>query len=260
MNSSTTPPLRHLGICPDGNGRWASQRGLPRHQGHIQGARAVWPILDACVDLGISHLSLYVFSSENWRREEEEVQGLLNLIAGGWYDRLDAMQELGVKMSWAGRRDRVPLNIREQLEFIEKATAANQSLTLIYCTDYGGRDELSYAAQAAARDVQSGNLDLEELPARFADYLSQPGLPDMDLFIRTSGEQRISNFMLWHMAYSELMFSDVLWPDFEPRHLQQMLDEYAQRDRRFGAARHGAPEETQKALTSPSRDSRWPES
>ncbi|WP_432573194.1 polyprenyl diphosphate synthase [Kineococcus sp. SYSU DK005] len=237
--TSRTPPLTHLAICPDGNGRWATQRGLPRIQGHKQGLKAVWTAVETCIELGIPYLTLAVFSSENWRRESSEVTDLLELIASSAHEGLEVFNRLGVRLRWAGRRDRVPARVHERIKAVETATAGHDALTLTYQADYGGQDDIARAAQRAAQDAVEGRLELADVPGAFRSYLDVPEVPDIDLFIRTSGEQRISNGQLWQLAYAELIFLDVLWPDCSAKDLRNAVARYQQRERRFGSALHG---------------------
>src|ERR1700760_1388797 len=221
----------------DGNGRWAHARGLPRTEGHKAGEAALMDVLYGAMQIGVSTISAYAFSTENWRRTPEEVRFLMGFNKDVIRRRRDELAELGVRIRWAGRRPRLWRSVIDQLEDAEQFTDNNDRLTLQFCVNYGGRAEIADAAKALARDVVAGKVKVDKVDeVVLASYLDEPGLPDVDLFIRTSGEQRTSNFMLWQSAYAELAFVDTPWPDFDRTHLWQACLEYAQRDRRFGAA------------------------
>jgi undecaprenyl diphosphate synthase len=216
----------------DGNGRWAAARGLPVAEGHREGARALRRTVEAALDLGVASLAVYAFSTENWARPEDEVESILEHL-GETIDReLPDLAEQGVRTRFFGRRDRVPDALREKMARLEVETASRDRLSLWIAFDYGGRAELVEAARRLVADgVATEDVTEEALAAR----LAAPDLPDPDLLIRTSGEQRISNFLLWQLAYSELVFTDTLWPDFGENHLREALDEFSRRGRRFGA-------------------------
>jgi undecaprenyl diphosphate synthase len=220
-----------VAIIMDGNGRWARRRGLPPAAGHRAGTRALRRTVEAAIDLGIQHLAVYAFSTENWSRPQGEVDALMEIF-GETIDReLPDLAEQGVRVQFIGRRDRAPEDLRRRMEAMEDRTALNSTLGLWIAFDYGGRAEL---VEAARRIAESG-VDPPEIDENvLAANLYAPELPDPDLLIRTSGEVRISNFMLWQLAYAELVFVDRLWPDFEARDLRGALTEYAQRRRRFG--------------------------
>jgi trans,polycis-polyprenyl diphosphate synthase len=221
----------------DGNGRWAHARGLPRTEGHRAGEAALMDVLYGAMQLGISTISAYAFSTENWRRTPEEVRFLMGFNKDVIRRRRDELAALGVRIRWAGRRPRLWRSVIDQLEDAEAFTQDNDRLTLQFCVNYGGRAEIVDAVRRLSRDVQAGGLNPAKIDERtIAAYLDEPGLPDVDLFIRTSGEQRTSNFLLWQSAYAELMFVDTPWPDFDRRHLWAACASYAQRNRRFGAA------------------------
>jgi len=242
--SGATPPViqaelvpRHVAIVMDGNGRWAKQRGLPRTAGHQAGEHALFDCVEGAIELGIGWLSAYAFSTENWKRSPEEVRFLMGFNEDVLIRRRDEMHALGVRVRWAGRRPRLWRRVIRQLEEAEELTRANSVLTLTMCVNYGSRAELADAARAVAVDVAAGRLDAERVDEKtLARYLDEPDMPDVDLFLRTSGEQRISNFLLWQSAYAELAFVDTLWPDFDRRHLWAACLAYAQRDRRYGGA------------------------
>jgi len=228
---------RHVAIVMDGNGRWAKQRGLARTEGHRAGEEAVARAVDAALELGITHLTLYAFSTENWRRPPSEVRFLLNDTQRFVRRRRDEFHSKGVRMRWIGRRERkVPRSVQQQIDESVEMTKNNKRLTLTVAFNYGSRAELGDAARAIAAEAAAGKLD----PARVTDktlakHLYDPELPDVDLFVRTSGEQRISNYLLWQSAYAELVFLDVLWPDFDREHLFDAVREYQKRGRRFGS-------------------------
>jgi len=216
----------------DGNGRWATARGLPVAEGHREGARALRRTVEAAIDLGVGSLAVYAFSTENWGRPDEEVEAILELL-GETIDReLPDLAEQGVRTRFFGRRDRIPEELEEKMARLEAETADRTRLQLWIAFDYGGRAELVEAARRLVVDeVRAGDVTDEAIAAR----LYAPELPDPDLLIRTSGELRISNFLLWQLAYSELVFSDTLWPDFGENDLREALEEFARRGRRFGA-------------------------
>src|SRR3954470_610373 len=220
-----------VAIIMDGNGRWARRRGLPTVLGHRAGTRALRRTVEAAIDLGIRHIVVYAFSTENWSRPQEEVDALMELFGETIERELPDLAEQGVRVRFIGRRDRTPEELRRRMDAMEDRTALNTRINLWVAFDYGGRAEL---VEVARRIVESG-VDAAEIDENvFAANLYAPELPDPDLLIRTSGEQRISNFLLWQLAYSELVFSDKLWPDFDARELRSALADYASRRRRFG--------------------------
>ena len=215
----------------DGNGRWADAHGLPVAEGHRAGTRALRRTVEAAIELGVRSLTVYAFSTENWTRPAEEVDDLMDIFAETIERELPDLAEQGVRSRFFGRRDRAPEPLRAQMETLERETAASDRLDLWIAFDYGGRDELVEAARRLVADgIPAGEVDEESLGAR----LHAPELPDPDLMIRTSGELRLSNFLLWQSAYSELVFVDTLWPDFGRAELEDALGEYASRQRRFG--------------------------
>ena len=219
---------RTVAIIMDGNGRWAERQGLPVAEGHRAGTKALRRTVEAAIDLGVETLIVYAFSTENWSRPDEEVESLMEIFGETIERELPDLARQGVRARFLGRRDRAPDELRAQMEGLEEETARNERLNLWIAFDYGGRAEL---VEAAKRLVEAGvEPDEESLRAN----LYAPELPDPDLLIRTSGELRISNFLLWQLAYSELVFLDVLWPDFGSRELEDALAAYAQRRRRFG--------------------------
>jgi undecaprenyl diphosphate synthase len=228
---------RHVAIVMDGNGRWAQARGLSRIEGHRAGEASLMDVLHGAMELGISTVSAYAFSTENWRRSPEEVRFLMGFNKDVIRRRRDELDALGVRIRWAGRRPRLWRSVIDQLEDAERFTCANDRLTLQFCVNYGGRAEIVDAVRAIAREVQAGRLNPAKIDERIVGAnLDEPDLPDVDLFIRTSGEQRTSNFLLWQSAYAELVFVDTPWPDFDRRQLWAACLTYAARDRRFGSA------------------------
>jgi undecaprenyl diphosphate synthase len=228
---------KHVAIVMDGNGRWAHARGLPRTEGHRAGEASLMDVLHGAIELGISTVSAYAFSTENWRRTPDEVRFLMGFNKDVIRRRRDELAEIGVRIRWAGRRSRLWRSVIAQLEDAEQYTRDNDRLTLQFCVNYGGRAEIVDATRAIAREVAAGRLDAAKIDERtIGAFLDEPGLPDVDLFLRTSGEQRTSNFLLWESAYAELVFVDKPWPDFDRRDLWAACLAFAQRDRRFGAA------------------------
>ncbi|ABK52569.1 Undecaprenyl pyrophosphate synthetase [Acidothermus cellulolyticus 11B] len=228
---------RHVAIVMDGNGRWARARGLPRTAGHERGEAALLDVVEGAIEIGVKWLSAYAFSTENWKRSPEEVRFLMGFNRDVIRRRRDYMNELGVRVRWAGRRPRLWRSVIRELERAEEMTKHNDVLTLTMCVNYGGRAEIADAARALAADVAAGRLSPASVTERvFARYLDEPDMPDVDLFIRSSGEQRTSNFLIWQSAYAELVFVDTLWPDFDRRDLWRAIEIYAQRERRYGAA------------------------
>ncbi len=227
----------HVAVVMDGNGRWAKSRGLPRTAGHEAGEVALFDLVEGAIEIGVRHVSAFAFSTENWKRSPDEVRFLMGFNRDVIRRRRDEMHALGVRVRWAGRRPRLWKSVVKELEIAEELTRRNTVLTLTMCVNYGGRAEIADAAAAIAREVARGRLDPEKVDERvFAQHLDEPDLPDVDLFLRTSGEQRISNFMLWQAAYAELVFLETLWPDVDRRHLWWAVEQYASRDRRYGGA------------------------
>jgi undecaprenyl diphosphate synthase len=228
---------KHVAVIMDGNGRWARKRGLARTKGHEAGERAMFDVVQGAIEIGVRYVSLYAFSTENWKRSPDEVRFLMGFSRETIRRRRDAMTEMGVRIRWSGRRPRLWQSVINELQVAEEMTRHNRTLTLTMCVNYGGRAELADAAAALARDVAAGKLNANRVDERtLARYLYDPTLPDVDLFIRSSGEQRISNFLLWQSAYAELVFLDTLWPDFDRRNLWQAIEIFASRDRRYGGA------------------------
>ncbi|MGH3839263.1 MAG: isoprenyl transferase [Pseudonocardiaceae bacterium] len=250
--SGARPPLipaervpRHVALVMDGNGRWAQQRGLPRTAGHRRGEAVLMDVVCGCIELGVSWLSAYAFSTENWRRSPDEVRFLMGFNRDVIRRRRDEMHEMGVRVRWAGRRPRLWRSVIRELEVAEELTAGNDVMTLTMCVNYGGRAEIADAAREVARRVARGEIDPERVDERMlARHLDEPDMPDVDLFLRPSGEQRLSNFLIWQSAYAELVFQDVLFPDLDRRHLWHACEAYAARHRRFGSVDAPVPLDT----------------
>jgi len=229
---------RHVAVVMDGNGRWAKARGLPRTAGHQAGEAALFDVVEGAIEVGVKWVSAYAFSTENWKRSPDEVRFLMGFNRDVIRRRRDEMHELGVRVRWAGRRPRLWKSVIDELQVAEELTRHNQVLTLTMCVNYGGRAEIADAAAALAQAVKQGRVDPAAIDEKlFARYLDEPDMPDVDLFVRSSGEQRISNFLLWQSAYAEMVFPDVLWPDFDRRDLWRAIEQYADRERRYGVAR-----------------------
>lgn len=232
--TTETPPL-HVAVIMDGNGRWATQRGWPRLVGHRKGAERVRELVSACPDLGITHLTLYAFSTENWKRSTEEVLGLMSLF--GRYIRREAkrMDAEGVRMRIIGDRSRIDPKLQRLFSWIEAETRRNTGVQLTVAINYGGRNEIMRASRTLALAVARGEVRAETLnESSIGAYLDTHDLPDPDLIVRTSGETRTSNFLLWQAAYAEYEFTPILWPDFTPESMAQILESFALRNRRFG--------------------------
>jgi undecaprenyl diphosphate synthase len=225
---------RHVGIIMDGNGRWAEGRGLPRIDGHRVGADSVRDVTRAAREVGIEALTLYAFSSQNWQRPVDEVGGLMQLLRDYLLGERAEILDNAIRLEAIGDIERLPAMVREPLDELRAASAANHGMTLTLALSYGGRESIVRAVRAVVRDAVAGALSAEVDVERFASYLPTARLPPLDLLIRSSGEQRISNFMLWEIAYAELVFVDVLWPEFRREHLHACLAQYAARERRFG--------------------------
>ena len=226
---------RHLAVIMDGNGRWAERRMRPRIIGHRAGARAVNVCIDFCLERGIRALTLFAFSSENWGRPQEEVGALMKLFMGALDREVEELHRRGVRVRFIGERERFSASIRERMQSAEAQTASNTRLDLVIAASYGGRQDIAQAARALASEVAAGTLRAEDIDeAAVAARMSLADLPAPDLFIRTGGDHRISNFLLWQLAYTELWFTDLLWPELDQATLQLALDDYAGRERRFG--------------------------
>jgi undecaprenyl diphosphate synthase len=234
--SSSSPPT-HVAIIMDGNGRWARSRGLPRTIGHRYGAEAVRRTVKAATDLGISYLTLFGFSSENWKRPLPEITDLMGLLRRYLQSEIAELHKNGVRLRIIGEREGLGSDIVTLIENAETATAGNTALNLTLALNYGSRREIVLAARALAEDAAAGKIDPAAIDeSTFGLRLATAGMPDPDLLIRTSGEQRVSNFLLWQSAYTELVFLDILWPDFNAHHLEDAVREFNKRDRRYGAS------------------------
>ena len=228
---------RHVAVIMDGNGRWARAHGLPRTAGHERGEAALFDLVVGCIEAGVRYISAYAFSTENWRRSPDEVRFLMGFNRDVIRRRRDEMHAMGVRVRWAGRAPRLWKSVIRELQVAEEMTRRNTVLTLTMCVNYGGRAELADAARALAQDAAAGRVNPEKIDeAVLARALYVPELPDVDMVLRTSGEQRFSNFMLWQAAYAEMVFMDVLWPDVDRTTLYEAIDIYARRDRRYGTA------------------------
>jgi undecaprenyl diphosphate synthase len=229
------PVPRHVAVIMDGNGRWATQRGLPRVSGHTEGVTAVRNVVRTAGELGVEFLTLYAFSSENWNRPSHEVSTLMSLLERSIDRELPELMARNVRFRVIGRPHGVPTPVQRRIEHVVCATAANTGLTLLMAFNYGGRDELIDACRTLAREVAAGQLRSEDIDeARVSRALYTEGVPDPDLLIRTSGEMRVSNFLLWQIAYTELWVTATLWPDFGARELYLAIADFQQRSRRFG--------------------------
>jgi undecaprenyl diphosphate synthase len=227
----------HVAIVMDGNGRWANGRGLTRIEGHKAGEAALLDVVAGAIQIGIKHISVYAFSTENWKRSPEEVRFLMGYNRDVLHRRRDQLNEWGVRIRWAGRKPRLWRSVVDELQFAERLTAHNSTLTLTMCVNYGGRNEITDAVRALATEVSAGRLKPSGITEKAIQrHLYQPDLPDVDLFVRSSGEQRTSNFLLWQSAYAEMVFLDTLWPDFSRTDLWSAVETYASRNRRFGGA------------------------
>jgi undecaprenyl diphosphate synthase len=235
VTRSVTVP-RHVALIMDGNGRWARARGLPRVAGHRAGAKSVRCCIEAAIDQGVEWLTLFAFSSENWRRPEGEVMELTGLLRQYLRSEVADLMKNGVRFRVIGDRDRFSADLRVELETAERKTAGGTRLNLTLALSYGGRSEIVSAARAMAEAARNGAIDLAHLDEEgFARFLFTAAMPDPDLLIRTSGERRLSNFLLWQCAYAELVFMDVLWPDFDATHFAEALADFSRRERRYGA-------------------------
>ena len=227
----------HIAIVMDGNGRWAKERGLARTAGHEAGEKVLFDLVEASIGFGVKELSAYAFSTENWKRTPEEVKFLMGYSRDVLRRRRDLLNEMGVKIQWIGRPQRLWKSVISELEEAEALTKKNKTLTLNMCVNYGGRSELVDATAALARDVKRGKLKPDAITEKTIEkYLYSPKMRDVDLFLRSSGEQRTSNFLPWQSVYAEFVFMDVLWPDMTPKQLWKAIEIYSERDRRFGKA------------------------
>lgn len=229
------PLPRHIAIIMDGNGRWAEQRSLPRWQGHVEGAQSVRDVVTAARESGIKALTLYTFSVQNWERPQEEINHLMELLLEYLIDERETILDNGIRFCGIGQTHRLPERVRYRLRQLEQESAANHRMTLTLALSYGSREEIVETCRKVASDVQAGKLSLQDITEERLDrYMYTQQLPPLDLMIRTSGEVRLSNFMLWQAAYSEIVVTDVLWPDFRKADLFYCIEEYRKRQRRFG--------------------------
>ncbi len=226
---------RHVAIIMDGNGRWAEQRGLTREQGHREGVESLRAVVRGAHELGIEVLTLYAFSLENWNRPKPEVGELMRLLDHYLETEIDEVMRNGIQVRAIGRQDRLPPSVAKKIDEAVERTRENREMQLVFGISYGGRAEIVDAARKLLDDAEHGKIDPERLDEKtFAAYLYDPELPDPDLLIRTGGESRVSNFLLWQIAYTEIYMSDVMWPDFGKSHLVEALVDYQQRERRYG--------------------------
>ncbi|UBU15781.1 isoprenyl transferase [Nonomuraea gerenzanensis] len=242
-SGATPPPIprelvpQHVAIVMDGNGRWAKARGLPRTEGHKAGESSLFDVIEGAIELGIPYLSAYAFSTENWKRSPDEVRFLMGFNRDVIRRRRDELNAMGVRVRWAGRPGRLWKSVISELQTAEEMTLSNRTLTLQFCVNYGGQAEIVDAAVKLAQDIAAGRVKAGKVNEKvFARYLDEPEIPPVDLFLRSSGEQRFSNFLLWQSAYAEMVFLDRLWPDFDRRDLWDACEIYAKRDRRYGGA------------------------
>lgn len=227
----------HVALVMDGNGRWAKQRGLPRTKGHEAGEAALFDVVEGALLIGVKELSAYAFSTENWRRSPDEVKFLMGFNREVIRRRRDQMNEMGVRIRWVGRPQKLWKSVMNELREAEELTKRNKKLTLNMCVNYGGRAEIADAAALLAQDVAKKRIKPDQINEKlFSKYLDEPTMSDVDLFLRSSGEQRTSNFLLWQSAYAEMVFMDVLWPDVTRETLWKAIEIYAGRERRFGKA------------------------
>lgn len=229
---------RHIALVMDGNGRWAEERGMKRTEGHRRGEAVLLDVVDACLSLGVPYLSAYAFSTENWRRSAEEVRFLMGFNRDVLRRQRHWLNERGVRVVWAGRRPRLWRSVIKELEAAEELTKDNTKMTLVMCVNYGGRAELVDGIRSLAEQVSRGELDPRSINEKtVSSVMYDPDMPDVDLFLRPSGEKRTSNFLLWQSAYAEMIYQDKLFPDFTPEDLFAAVEEYARRDRRFGGVK-----------------------
>ena len=238
MGNETKPVPRHVAIILDGNGRWAKKRFLPRNAGHAAGSKNVEKICSAAWNMGIEYVTMYAFSTENWSRPKEEVDALMKLLYSYLKDCLRTSEKNNMRVRVIGDITRLAPDLQEQIKELEQFSAKNTGLNFQVALNYGSRDEITRAVTRLAQDVKDGVCDPENIDEQMiSDYLDTKGIPDPDLMIRTSGEQRLSNYLLWQMAYTEFYFTDVLWPDFDKKELEKAVEYYRNRDRRFGGVK-----------------------
>lgn len=230
-----TDTIQHIAVIMDGNGRWAKARGLPRSAGHKQGAETLQKIAEAAADMGIKYLTVYAFSTENWNRPKEEVDYLMGLLRQYLKSEFKQIQERGARIRFIGERHMLADDIVEQMEKIESDTQNNSEFTFCVALSYGSRQEITSMVRKLAERVKNGQLDIDNINEKLiSNELYTQGIPDPDLVIRTSGEERISNYLLWQIAYSELFFTKTLWPDFSVDELKDIINQYQTRERRYG--------------------------
>jgi undecaprenyl diphosphate synthase len=220
---------RHIAIIMDGNGRWAKRHGMPRIMGHYRGAEVAEEITKACIDLGVEYLTLFAFSTENWNRPKEEVELLFELLRNYLTNKREELLDLGVRLKFIGRRDRIGRELRLLMEKLERDTSESYRITVVLAVDYGGRDDILRAVNRLIR-LEFDQVDEET----FSHFLDLGDIPDPDLLIRTAGEKRISNFLLWNLAYTELYFTELCWPEFTPEELNRAIEDFSRRKRKFG--------------------------
>jgi undecaprenyl diphosphate synthase len=227
---------RHIAIIMDGNGRWAKERGLPRREGHRAGAESVREVTDACIELGVEYLTVYAFSSENWNRPQTEIKALMELLDRFLAEKSKDLKKQNIRLQAIGQLDRLPEKTRKLLFKIIDETAGHTALTLVLALSYGAREEIVSAARSLAADASAGKIQADDIDAAlFSSRLQTAGIPDPDLLIRTSGEMRVSNFLLWQISYAEIVIVKKFWPDFRHNDLTEAVREYQRRHRRFGA-------------------------
>ena len=226
---------KHVAIILDGNGRWAKKRMMPRQYGHARGAQVVEQICEDAYNMGIQYLTVYAFSTENWNRPDNEVKILMDIFSNYMVEKLEKVGQKNMKIRFIGERSRLDQGMIQKIEDLENSTKNNTGLNFTVALNYGSRDEMVRAMRKMAADVKKGKLEIEDITeSKYTEYLDTAELPDPDLLIRTSGEQRLSNYLLWQLAYTEFYFTDVMWPDFDKEELAKAVDWYANRDRRFG--------------------------
>ena len=231
----TKPVPKHIAVIMDGNGRWAKQRGKQRLEGHQQGASTLRSVLEGCLSVGVEYLTIYAFSIENWNRSPEEVKGLMELFVKSCHTEIDNLNNNNIRFRAIGNLELLSEECLQELKATEEKTKNNTALTLVVAISYGSQWEIAHAAKRIAEDVQNGQLQSSQIDEQvFANYLTTDFMPEPDLLIRTSGEYRISNFLLWQIAYTELYFTNVLWPDFSKEALYEAIADYQKRERRFG--------------------------
>ncbi len=236
MTSSNPHHVSHIAIIMDGNGRWAKERGLPRAEGHRAGAESIREVTEACIELGVKYLTLYAFSSENWNRPQNEVDALMKLLDRFLDDKASELDRQNIRLVAIGDLDRLPAATRNRLDRIQAQTQNHQTMTLVLALSYGAREEITAAVRSIARAAVAGEITPDQIDGELiARHLYTKDIPDPDLLIRTSGEMRLSNFLLWQISYSEIVIVKKMWPDFRQGDLFAAVDEYKSRHRRFGA-------------------------